>query len=242
MQVPDLGPLGHPDHLRVLPAQSTRRPVSPRRSSSGNAVPECSGGPFSSGHGVPFHVAATSSPLNEGRGVNPGDTRQRPRSPTGPACPLNEGRGVNPGDTSTDSTFARRFTSLNEGRGVNPGDTGSHGVVPHEYAVLALNEGRGVNPGDTPESTIVKRRAITAQRRPGREPRRHGHRLAHARHGRGSLNEGRGVNPGDTPARPERLPPPTGPLNEGRGVNPGDTPQLPIDRVRHDPRSTKAGA
>ena len=45
MQVPDLGPLGHPDHLRVLPAQSTRRPVSPRRSSSGNAVPECSGGP-----------------------------------------------------------------------------------------------------------------------------------------------------------------------------------------------------
>ena len=33
--------------------------VSPRRSSPGAAVSECSGGPFSSGHGVPFHVAAT---------------------------------------------------------------------------------------------------------------------------------------------------------------------------------------
>ena len=80
---------------------------------------------------------------------------------------------MNPGDTSTDSTFARRFTSLNEGRGVNPGDTGSHGVVPHEYAVLALNEGRGVNPGDT----------SAARRRPSPSS---------------ALNEGRGVNPGDT--------------------------------------------
>ena len=33
--------------------------VSPRRSSPGDRCFECSGGPFSSGHGVPFHVAAT---------------------------------------------------------------------------------------------------------------------------------------------------------------------------------------
>ena len=36
--------------------------------------------------------------LNEGRGVNPGDT---PRAPIRPGArpSLNEGRGVNPGDT-----------------------------------------------------------------------------------------------------------------------------------------------
>ena len=37
--------------------------------------------------------------LNEGRGVNPGDTRRRPISEDTRPQPLNEGRGVNPGDT-----------------------------------------------------------------------------------------------------------------------------------------------
>ena len=35
--------------------------VSPRRSSPGDRCSECSGGPFLSGHGVPFHVAATTT-------------------------------------------------------------------------------------------------------------------------------------------------------------------------------------
>ena len=37
-------------------------------------------------------------PLNEGRGVNPGDTQSGP-CPPGQSLSLNEGRGVNPGDT-----------------------------------------------------------------------------------------------------------------------------------------------
>ncbi len=66
MQVPDLGPLGHPDHLRVLLAASTRRPclapsIIPRES----LFPSAQGGPFSRGHGIPFHVAATI--LEDGR-------------------------------------------------------------------------------------------------------------------------------------------------------------------------------
>ena len=61
MQVSNLGPLRHPDHLHVLLAQSTRRPVSAASIIARESlIPGCSGGPFSSGHGVPFHVAVTS--------------------------------------------------------------------------------------------------------------------------------------------------------------------------------------
>ena len=37
--------------------------------------------------------------LNEGRGLNPGDTPRGPRADSRDAAPLNEGRGLNPGDT-----------------------------------------------------------------------------------------------------------------------------------------------
>ncbi|MCY4510358.1 MAG: hypothetical protein OXG35_25880, partial [Acidobacteria bacterium] len=47
--------------LHVLLAQSTRRPVSAASIIARESlIPGCSGGPFSSGHGVPFHVAATT--------------------------------------------------------------------------------------------------------------------------------------------------------------------------------------
>ena len=62
--------------------------------------------------------------LNEGRGVNPGDTRDTPRGARR-APALNEGRGVNPGDTRTTHPGRRSARPLNEGRGVNPGDTGA---------------------------------------------------------------------------------------------------------------------
>ena len=53
MQVADLGPLTHPDHLRVLLAMSTRRPVSSHRFiAAGTPFLECSG--------VPFQVATGS--------------------------------------------------------------------------------------------------------------------------------------------------------------------------------------
>ena len=60
MQVADLGPLRHPDHLRVLLAASaTRRCRAASIFARKSLFPSCSGGPFSSGHGVPFHVATT---------------------------------------------------------------------------------------------------------------------------------------------------------------------------------------
>ena len=61
---------------------------------------------------------------------------------------LNEGRGVNPGDTRAERNFATRSGSLNEGRGVNPGDTRRE-QVKLDRSGASLNEGRGVNPGDT---------------------------------------------------------------------------------------------
>ena len=55
--------------------------------------------------------------------MNPGDTACGPCA-RGGVCPLNEGRDVNPGDTRP-ATSARdsRSRALNEGRDVNPGDT-----------------------------------------------------------------------------------------------------------------------
>ena len=107
--------------------------------------------------------------------MNPGDTvaYDTPRSGT---SPLNEGRGVNPGDTvSLRCVRSLGMAPLNEGRGVNPGDTHDQLAdargYPHE---ASLNEGRGVNPGDTCASTGQPEvPGRSAQRRPGREPRRH---------------------------------------------------------------------
>ena len=73
-----------------------------------------------------------------------------------------------------------------------------------------------VNPGDTPSPSARMTHWVVAQRRPGREPRRHG---------------------SEAQARPPAL----GTLNEGRGVNPGDTRPAVVGFVDDD-RSTKAGA
>ena len=102
--------------------------------------------------------------------MNPGDTRSRPGGANTGAA-LNEGRGVNPGDTRRLSRAVNWNTTLNEGRGVNPGDTRR----PRRRTAAAppLNEGRGVNPGDTLIAARLVFPGFTAQRRPGREPRRH---------------------------------------------------------------------
>ena len=120
--------------------------------------------------------------------------------------------------------------------------TGDRGAVQSANEAIAhSSEGRGVSPGDTRArqfSPLLL--ASHAQRRPGREPRRH--RPARWRRAApaGSLNEGRGGNPGDTcSSSPPRA---TGPLNEGRGGNPGDTTAGGLGRATSSPRSTKAGA
>ena len=67
--------------------------------------------------------------------------------------------------------------SLNEGRGVSPGDTESSIRKSNAIGGEALNEGRGVSPGDTSYDQMnalhVATSADLAQRRPGRQPRRH---------------------------------------------------------------------
>ena len=178
---------------------------------------------------------------------------------------LNEGRGVNPGDTpSTRRRHRPASRPLNEGRGVNPGDTLPKGIVyaPHMDAQR--------RPGREPRRHFRHQNrnptpTTDAQRRPGREPRRHFSGTSASSSTRTSLNEGRGVNPGDTRRRRRREGAVTA-LNEGRGVNPGDTrtvtPACPAShcaqrrpgreprrhhlrghrRALHEGRSTKAGA
>ena len=136
-------------------------------------------------------------------------------------CPAQRRPGREPRRHPTaEQETTGRGPSLNEGRGVNPGDTCQQ---RHRLQAMAsLNEGRGVNPGDTGTPSASLTLPSIAQRRPGREPRRHG-RVRRARHGaRPALNEGRGVNPGDT-GRCSGPFASCSPLNEGRGVNPGDT-------------------
>ena len=109
---------------------------------------------------------------------------------------LNEGRGANPGDTRARVRERERARPLNEGRGANPGDTPRS--PPGSPRAPALNEGRGANPGDTRSRAFSSFAPHTAQRRPGREPRRHTPSMNRNSVANSSLNEGRGANPGDT--------------------------------------------
>ena len=155
--------------------------------------------------------------LNEGRGANPGDTEVVASRWAGAEISLNEGRGANPGDTTT--TNRPCSPSPLEGRGA----IATPGMRARRARAPALNEGRGANPGDTRRwSASATCADSTAQRRPGREPRRHeGKRAAHR--AERPLNEGRGANPGDTPTRLALRHARACALNEGRGANPGDT-------------------
>ena len=85
--------------------------------------------------------------------------------------PLNEGRGMNPGDTLRRLGGAKDSAALNEGRGMNPGDTSRPSQSRDRQP--PLNEGRGMNPGDTDSEARVLALMHDAQRRPGDEPRRH---------------------------------------------------------------------
>ena len=92
---------------------------------------------------------ASASPLNEGRGRNPGDS-------VGAVAPEPGGhpRSMKAG-AETPATVERRCrpslisrSALNEGRGRNPGDSSvsERGEEPNR---APLNEGRGRNPGDS---------------------------------------------------------------------------------------------
>ena len=169
--------------------------------------------------------------LNEGRGANPGDTTHgQGATVLAHRSALNEGRGANPGDTLArcrGSASSAHPAALNEGRGANPGDTDGHGRRGRRPLSTPLNEGRGANPGDTRRevSPAELAAAAHAQRRPGREPRRHLRLPFDSSPSRAQRSTKAGARTPATRDVLSRKPSATcqAPLNEGRGANPGDT-------------------
>ena len=169
--------------------------------------------------------------------------RRRARRQT-PAA-LNEGRDVNPGDTLrlSSSLHVATIAQRRPGR-----ESRRHrvfdGPTRARRFARTLNEGRDVNPGDTPDRVerAHRRPVSTAQRRPGRESRRHTRTFGveYRERSATALNEGRDVNPGDTGGR-SAASSTAGTLNEGRDVNPGDTHDPSSAHGPHGDRSTKAG-
>ena len=128
------------------------------------------------------------------------EPRRHPPAPGGDnrrAAPLNQGRGVNPGDTTGWSRSRRCSRSAQPRPGREPRRHEAQvrrpdvrraaaqprpGREPRRHPARSttspacdrpLNQGRGVNPGDTPERRSYRNVGEIAQPRPGREPRRH---------------------------------------------------------------------
>ena len=86
---------------------------------------------------------------------------------------LNEGRGAYPGDTcGPRCRSASRVTALNEGRGAYPGDTPDLGRVTDAGDLRSTKAG-ALTPATLHLFSPVSMRCDSAQRRPGRLPRRH---------------------------------------------------------------------
>ena len=118
MQVADLDPLGHPDHLRVLLARSTRRPCLATSIIPGERCFRVLRGPISRGHGVPFYLAATretrwskgvaSSSVSDGQRAR-GRSRRATRS-----------RSIEATATSPSSQLLARWPCASRGPAVRP--------------------------------------------------------------------------------------------------------------------------
>ena len=135
---------------------------------------------------------------------------------------------------------ARPGGALNEGRGANPGDTGDLTAGPSQRLRAQRRPGR--EPRRHTPSAAATCCSSPAQRRPGREPRRHlPARMQDRALGRRRSTKAGARTPATRCRPPERLRR-AEPLNEGRGANPGDTRLFRVARLRHRRRSTKAGA
>ena len=110
---------------------------------------------------------------------------------------LNEGRGINPGDTLPTLPLDFKRGALNEGRGINPGDTFNSTLVSNRFAPRSTKAGAST-PATQGEIKFIGDVLPAAQRRPGHQPRRHVWQAAHGQSSEIPLNEGRGINPGDT--------------------------------------------
>ncbi len=204
------------------------------------------------------------SALNEGRGANPGDTvaggdrdlvcrgrstKAGARTPaTHEEVPVDRAalgvRSTKAG-ARTPATLAGGDRDLvRRGRSTK---AGARTPATHDGVEVGVGEGgRSTKAGARTPATHARGTGEAwpldcAQRRPGREPRRHGDPLAPVVCRVAPLNEGRGANPGDTHRCSSASHSAHVPLNEGRGANPGDTHG---HRGMAGPRrrSTKAGA
>ena len=160
----------------------------------------------------------STSPLNEGRSINPGDTSLRHNGTTGHAGAQRRPEHQPRRHTPMPKMRMATRSPLNEGRSINPGDT-SGSLSGRGRSPSPLNEGRSINPGDTHLSQASPFfDFIAAQRRPEHQPRRHmppPH--TPARFSKRPLNEGRSINPGDTAKFCKRAVPGQPSLVHGRG-------------------------
>ena len=192
------------------------------------------------------HLPELFGALNEGRSLNPGDTRpdarhddegdvnaqRRPESEPRRHLRMSWLNRVQSGGAqrrpeseprrhAVPVRWRRPGCALNEGRSLNPGDTSTSSVSTP--AATSLNEGRSLNPGDTFWLAVCLAWTEAAQRRPESEPRRHW-----------PMTMGASWRAGSAQRRPESEPRRHHPtcsrrstgwtsLNEGRSLNPGDT-------------------
>ena len=182
-------------------------------------------------------------------------------------CPLNEGRGINPGDTACSVVSVTPCVLRSTKAGAStPATRASHAAAPskadftaqrrpghqprrhgaprprHRSRYTPLNEGRGINPGDTFTAKNIVRRSRAAQRRPGHQPRRH---MAKRKKKRYVLIDRSTKAGASTPATPPALKA-VELLQSNAQRRPGHQPRRHEQNrpVRRGPRlrSTKAGA
>ena len=88
------------------------------------------------------------------------------------AISLNEGRGLDPGNTRILRTPFTASSPLNEGRGLDPGNTAS--AAASSEALVSAQRRPGPRPRQhMPPASASTSRAVIAQRRPGPRPRQH---------------------------------------------------------------------
>ena len=155
------------------PGREPRRHAKFRRGATDGAGAQRRPGREPRRHTAPPRMRALTSPAQRRPGREPRRhaTATMNRSP--PRGPLNEGRGVNPGDTGTQSSSsaARSLAQRRPGR-----EPRRHSQRQPTITPLLLFAQR--RPGREPRrhrhrSSPSPSTSSTAQRRPGREPRRH---------------------------------------------------------------------
>ena len=114
-------------------------------------------------------------PAQRRRGANPGDTHARGR-PRPRQLRSTKAGARTPATPTRRRPHRRRRRALNEGRGANPGDTSRRAARPH--AVPRAQRRPGREPRRHCARSTPPMRSERAQRRPGREPRRHWRKIS----------------------------------------------------------------